>query len=126
MSTPAVFGAGRYISGIPVVLQPDQFVSNVDTLYPRWIQEGLQQPTYILRLSSDASRELRGLDVLPPGALVWFFNAGTQSIVIVNESAAAEERYRFVNATGANATIVAGSIFPVIRDGVTNRWRLDR
>lgn len=83
----------------------------------------------VLRLSSDASRNITGLlasgsyGVLD-GDFVWIINVGSNDIVIKHEDVNSTAANRFLNSSGADITLSAGQAADLIYDGTTSRWRV--
>ncbi len=83
---------------------------------------------YIQRLSSDASRDITGIN--PGGVTVqegqsWLFvNVGSFNIVLKHESASSSAANRFLNSTGADITLAPNQAADVFRDVATQRYRV--
>jgi hypothetical protein len=76
----------------------------------------------ILRLSSDANRNLTGLVSQENGRNIIIFNVGSFNIVLVNESASSTAANRF--STSANATLAPNEGCTIWYDGISSRWRI--
>lgn len=84
--------------------------------------------SYFYRLSSDASRNITGFNPAggtnQNGETHVFINAGSNNIVLVNESASSTAANRFTNSTGADITLAANEAALVMYDGTSSRWRV--
>lgn len=78
----------------------------------------------VLRLSTDASRNLTGFDGGIPGREFILINVGSQDIVIQNQNASSEEENRVITGTGADITVAADDVVRHWYDAVTGRWRV--
>jgi hypothetical protein len=76
----------------------------------------------VLRISTDASRNLTGLYGGVDGRIVAIVNAGSNNLVLVAESASSMAANRF--AFGADVTLTAKQSALLIYDSTDNRWRL--
>lgn len=84
------------------------------------------------RLSSDASRNITGIDwgqatttTNGTGMLhKMIFNVGAQPIVLTHEDAASTAGNRFLNSTGASITLSANQAADLYYDFTTARWRV--
>lgn len=83
-------------------------------------------PSYFQRWSSDASRNVTGLQFPPQvdGSVHVIINVGSNNIVLVHESASSTAANRFLNSTGADITLSANQAADVIYDGTSARWRV--
>ena len=85
-------------------------------------------PSYFLRASSDASRDITGMIVSnttrQDGETHVFVNVGTQNIVLKHEDAGSTAANRFLCSTGADITLSANQAADLIYDGTTQRWRV--
>lgn len=75
----------------------------------------------VLRVSTDASRNLTGLAGGTDGRLIGLVNIGSFNLVLVNESASSSAANRF--AVGANQTIGANEGLTLLYDATSSRWR---
>jgi hypothetical protein len=79
---------------------------------------------HVLRLSTDASRNITGL-VAPAGPRrVVIINVGAQNLVLVNQSASSVAANRVITGTGSDATLSADDVAELIYDSLTLRWRM--
>lgn len=76
----------------------------------------------VLRLSSDASRNITGLAGGSDGLVKLIWNVGAQNIVLKDESASSTAANRF--ALSADVTIAADSGVLIQYDATSSRWRL--
>ncbi len=75
----------------------------------------------VLRLSSDASRAITGLQAAADGRLVAIQNAGSNAIILRNEDAASSSANRF--ATASDITLAAAQCAVLQYDAAASRWR---
>jgi hypothetical protein len=75
----------------------------------------------ILRLSTDASRNLTGLQGGADGRLVVGMNVGSYDVALVDQSASSSAGNRF--AIGGNVAIPAGQSVALLYDATASRWR---
>lgn len=81
----------------------------------------------VQRWSSDASRSVTGLSMSQAtGETVIVYNVGSNSIVLVNESASSTAANRFTNTTGADITLAANEGARLDYDGTSARWRVSK
>lgn len=121
--------------------QPDEIYQNDKDLWDsmnkmRWLSEytpdtiGADQNDYqignynVLRLSSDASRNITGIQGGRTGRWIIFINVGSNNIVLKNQSASSTAANRIISNTGADYTVNASSSTFVYYDAVTDRWRI--
>lgn len=125
MGAGPVWGVSRRDPKLPVVITPDQITANVNDYDPGFFLVGLDQPTYILRLSSDVARDVTGI-VAPSydGQMVYILNVGTQNIVLQNQDTNSQEPNRFLSSSGGDVTLAADGWAMAIYDQTTQRWRL--
>lgn len=98
-------------------ISPAQITANQNDYNPT----GLTAAS-VLRLSSDASRNITGLvTALLTSRTMLITNVGTQDIVLVNQSASSTADYRFE--IGANITIGANEGVILLYDTTSRRWR---
>lgn len=99
-------------------LTPSQLTGDVNDYSPtNWLQSG------ILRLSSDASRNITGLEPAVGGEVILVVNIGSNPIVLKDESASSTAAYRF--ALNGDVTIGADESVLLWYDEVSSRWRVD-
>lgn len=109
-NVPAYFA----LSGI---LSPSQITSNQNDYSPT----GLSTAT-ILRLSTDASRDLTGLAGGGLGRIVVVHNVGTNNLVLKDESASSTAANRF--ALSADVTLSGDQSVMMQYDATSSRWRV--
>lgn len=126
-------GAGQVYTSLTV----PQITSNQNDYSPANVNYGGQPAagTTVLRLSTDASRNVTGLVFNNPdsagtaaitpsdGQVVIIVNVGAQNIVLKNETTSTAA-YRFHNTTGADVTLGAAQQALLIYDGTLARWRV--
>lgn len=76
---------------------------------------------FVLRLSSDALRNLTGLAGGAAGRAVWLQNVGAQTVVLVHESGSSTAANRF-SLGGSNVQVRAGNSMLLRYDGTLSRW----
>lgn len=112
-SAAAKFTAGAYLTGI---VSPAQLTSDQNDYAPTG-----HASCAVLRLSSDASRNVTGLAGGAGGRIVIVHNVGAQSIVLKDESASSSAANRF--ALTADLTLAADAVALLQYDGTSSRWR---
>ena len=108
------FGSALRVSAI---ISPAQITANQNDYSPN----GLATAN-VLRISSDAARNVTGLGAVAGGGLLLLLNVGAFGITLVNESASSTAVNRF--AIGADATIAAGRGTHLWYDAASSRWRM--
>lgn len=78
----------------------------------------------VLRLSSDASRNITGLANGEQGRFLCVINVGANNIVINNQSVSSTAANRIITGTGANITMAANDVMKLYYDSTTTRWRV--
>lgn len=110
---------GAFYTG--AVLSPAQLTANTDNYAPTGIQSAA-----VLRLSTDASRNLTG--IVPTnsagnafsGRRLTIINVGAQNLVLVNNATSTEANRFLMN---ANLTLNANEAVELMYDAVSSRWR---
>lgn len=97
-------------------ISPAQITSNQNDYAP----SGFASAS-VLRLSTDAPRNLTGLAGGEAGRLVFVQNVGSSSAVLKNENTSSAAANRF--ALGADVTLASSQGVPLVYDGVASRWR---
>lgn len=98
-------------------ITPPQLTGNVNNYAPT----GLATSS-VLRMTSDASRNVTGLTGGVDGRLVLLLNVGSFAIVLINESSSSTAANRF--ALGADLTIAAFGSVLLWYDSTSTRWRV--
>lgn len=98
------------------VLTPASIASDQNDYSPA----GLATST-VLRLSSDAARNITGLAGGSDGRIIVAYNVGAQSIVLKDESSSSTAANRF--ALTADLTLAPDAVALLQYDGTTQRWR---
>lgn len=98
-------------------ISPAQITANQNDYAPT----GLSQ-NYILRLNTDASRDITGISAGLSGEEKLIINVGAQDIVLKDESASSTAANRF--ALNADVTIQADEAVKIWYDGTSSRWRV--
>lgn len=97
-------------------ISPSQITANQDNYNPT----GLSGAS-VLRLSSDASRDVTGLQGGSDGRVLIVHNVGAQNIVLKDEAAGSTAGNRF--ALAADLTLSADSVIVLQYDSTSSRWR---
>lgn len=97
-------------------ISPSQITSNQSDYNPT----GLSTAS-ILRLSTDASRNISGLAGGEDGRLIVAFNIGSNDVVFTNQDAGSAAANRFL--LTVNAAVKADECESFIYDSTTGRWR---
>lgn len=98
------------------VLTVAQFTSDQHNLM-------LAETTTILRVSSDASRNITGITDGFSGRTLMLQNVGLENIVLVHQSASSSSTNRFYLPDQENITIPPSASIQLIYDGTSNVWR---
>lgn len=77
----------------------------------------------VLRISTDASRNITGFDGGLQGRVLIIFNVGSQNVVLKNQDASSDADNRIATNTGADITISANEMAFLYYDSTTSRWR---
>src|SRR5690606_27079362 len=104
---------------LDAALSPAQITADQNNYAPTGINT-----TNVLRISTDASRNITGLvnaGAHTSGRVLTIVNIGSNNIVLTNEDAASTAANRFL--LGANHTLEANQSITVIYDGTSSRWR---
>jgi hypothetical protein len=115
VATTGLFSAGQVV--ITAVISPSITADQND-----WSPAGLSTAR-IIRLSTDASRNITGLEAQQSGTLLSIININVNDAVLVNESGASAAANRFICPGGANYTLTSGSAASLWYDGTSTRWR---
>ena len=98
-------------------LTPPQITANQNNYNPANFST-----SNVLRLSTNASRDITGLASGVQGRVVMIHNVGTNPIVLKNENASSTAANRF--ALNADVTISQSETLTLRYDGASSRWRL--
>lgn len=99
------------------VISPSQITADQNNYNPT----GLSTAN-VVRLSTDADRNMTGLAAVTSGGLLLMFNIGSFPLVLVHDSGSSDPANRF--SIGANARINAGHGTVLWYDGTSSRWRI--
>jgi hypothetical protein len=102
-----------YLSGD---ISPTQIAANQNDYNPT----GLSTAS-VLRLNSDASRNITGIQGGADGRLITIFNVGSNNIVLQDANASSSAANRF--AFGMDVTLGANQSISLIYDATSARWR---
>lgn len=101
---------------LPGVISPPQITANQNDYSPTDLATST-----ILRLTSDASRNITGVATGASGRVLILENVGSFDIVLVNESASSTAANRL--ALTVDRTLAAGRSIILIYDATSSRWR---
>lgn len=99
------------------IISPSQITSNQNDYAPT----GFSTAT-VLRLSTDASRDLTGLAGGTSGKTIIIINVGSQNLVLKNQNIGSSAANRFALG-GSDITIASGLSQTLWYDGTSSRWR---
>lgn len=113
----ASLGLGTAYGNNPSILSPSQITSDQNNYSPtNWSDAGL-----VLRLSTDASRDITGLASGREGRTALLVNVGSFDIVLKDENAGSTSVYRF--ALDGDITLAPDTGAVLWYDTITERWR---
>jgi len=98
------------------IITPTQITANTNDYAPTGFSTAA-----ILRLSTDASRQLTGLAGGATGRTVWLMNSGSNPLVLKNQSSSSTAANRF--ALDADTTLYAGGAVQLWYDATASRWQ---
>ena len=99
-------------------ISPTQIVANTDNYAPTNFASAT-----VLRMSSDASRNLTGIAGGTDGRFILLCNVGAQNIVLKHDVTSTAAN-RFYCAGSADKTLSANSMCFLVYDGTDSRWRV--
>jgi len=106
------------------VLTPAQITSNQNDYNPTGFNNGGSPAgASILRLSSDASRDITGLVGGVSGRLLIISNVGTNDIVLKHQNTGSTAANRFIFQAASDLTLSADASVTLWYDATTSRWR---
>lgn len=108
------------VTGGPVAFRGDISPAQITADQNNYNPTGLADAA-VLRLSSDAARNITGLAGGADGRIIIIHNIGSFDIVLVDESASSTAANRF--ALNANVTISADQVAILQYDSTSSRWR---
>lgn len=116
-------GGGIQLSGTQrhigdAIVTPDGIDADTDDYAP----DGLATAR-VLRLSTDASRELSGIAAQPAGTVISIYNVGTNDLVLKNDDAASVEANRILLPGATDLTLGPDDAIQLIYDDISERWR---
>lgn len=97
-------------------ISPSQITSNQNDYAPTGFSTAS-----VLRLSTDASRDITGLAGGADGRVIYLYNVGSQNVVLKNESGSSTAANRF--GFGADLTLTPSQGASIIYDSTSSRWR---
>jgi len=106
----------------------------LQALYPQWNENTPAQITAhqnnydpgnygVLRLSSDAGRNISGFQSGTKGRILLIFNVGGSNITLLHENAGSDAANRIRTETGGNVIIMADDHQDLYYDSTIQRWR---
>lgn len=101
------------------VITPSQLTVAVNNFEPAGLADAA-----MLRLSSDASRNITGLAAPTTNKYLDLWNIGAQDIVLIHESTASLAQNRIRCPGAANLTVNADDAVTLWYDLLINRWRV--
>lgn len=112
---------GPYYLSADGVITPPQIVANQNDYNPKGLASAIT-----LRLNSDASRDLTGLQVEDEsrGRRLRVFNVGGFDLVLKHASASSRQFNRFSCPNGADVTLDSGDGCDLEFDAITKVWRV--
>lgn len=78
----------------------------------------------VLRLDTDASRTITGLDGGVTGRQLLIINVGSNNLVLANQSGSSDAANRIICQNSVNLTIEATNDCRLYFDSTTSRWRV--
>lgn len=98
-------------------LTPSQITANQNDYNPASLSTAS-----VLRLSSDASRDITGLAGGSDGRVIVLLNRGAQNIVLKHESVSSTAANRFKFPGSVDMTMIPGASITLIYDATDSRW----
>lgn len=80
-------------------------------------------PRSVIRVSTDASRNVTGFNGIRDSRMIIVINVGAQDVVITHEDASSFANNRVINKTGASVTLIPKESMILIYDLTSLRWR---
>ncbi len=120
---PLWVGGDSIIGGafhLPREETPAQITSNQNDYNPG----GQYSSVQVLRLSSDAARDVTGLVAGNRGRMLWLLNAGAQDITLKHQSASSAAANRFIGRGGADTVLTPGTAVQVHYSTSQSRWQV--
>ncbi len=112
-------GAQRNYFGGGIQLANDLSPAQITATTSNYAPTGIAGAS-VLRLSTNASRDLTGITTGADGRILTIINIGTNPLVLKNDiTSTAANRFLF----GADVTLAANQSMTVIYDSTTQRWR---
>ena len=81
-------------------------------------------PVGVLRLSTDASRDITGLSSGDTNRRLLLLNVGSFNIVLKNQNAGSTAMNRIITGTGGDLTVASDTATQLYYDSTTTRWRV--
>lgn len=118
VSSPALTGTADVQQAIAATgdISPTQITSDQNDYAPTGFSTAS-----VLRISTDASRNITGLAGGSDGRIIWIYNVGSFAAVLKDESASSTAANRF--GFGADLTLGSKQGAQLIYDSTSSRWR---
>lgn len=100
------------------VISPAQIVANTDNYNPTGLST-----CNVLRINTDAARNLTGITALTPGTDIILCNTGAFTITLVHDATSTAAN-RFYCPGSANYSLTANMSVHIMYDGTSSRWRV--
>jgi len=81
-------------------------------------------PVGVLRLSSDASRDITGFSGGSDGRRLLLINVGSNAIVLKHQNGSSVAANRIITRTGGDLSLAADDAVQLYYDSTTQRWRV--
>jgi hypothetical protein len=129
-STNSRFSGNTYTEGTIEITTSPTFAEMGDFFESNPAQWTTNKDNYdagvnrVLRLSTDASRNLSGIAGGWKGRLLTIINVGSNALVIKNQDSSSSAANRLITGTGKDLTISADGRATLFYDSTTSRWRV--
>lgn len=101
---------------------PTQITSNQNDYSTSDVANGI--PVGVLRLSSDASRDITGFASGDTNRRLLIFNVGTNNIVLKHQNSSSLAVNRIITQTAGDLILAADDATQLYYDSTTQRWRV--
>jgi hypothetical protein len=106
-------------NGTTTVISPAQITANTNNYNPTGFATA-----HVVRLDTDASRNLTGLDAAATVVRKLLINVGANPLVLTHQDANSSAANRFLIPGGGNLTLQGDDSATIYYDAVTTRWRI--
>lgn len=103
---------------VPADISPAQLVANTND----WAPTGFSTAS-VIRLTTDASRDLTGIAGGSDGRRILLINVGTFPLIMKHESASSTAANRLLMRNGLDDDLAAGGAIQLWYDSTSSRWR---